>query len=213
MPACDAPTACAIMLALFVIYQVALMVAERSSSFVPVRARCSGGAAQSPVSYGVNDIDGHFPLSCTTLRDALPHEFTVRDGTVAPLTAKDPAIVIARGLGAGAPGIAAYMEHGVDPETGIARVAWFRAMADPIAGAAARARPPTPGLQLTPGMPGSLVPESLRPTNTGADADRPMSLRAVPNLMAGYADGGDSPSGYNADYVTDGYFGSRSAEW
>lgn len=169
-----------------------------AAGFVPVRAGCSGGAARSPVVYGVNVVDVR--LTAEDCARAFPHEPTVRDGTVAPLTPDDIPNMVARGLGAGSAGVAEYMREDGADETGVSRLLWFRAMADRLAGRAARERPANLAYQLGPGQAGALVPESLRP-------DRPLSLQARPNLAAGYADGGDSPSGYNAHFVPDGPYG------
>jgi len=173
-----------------------------SEGFVPQMATCSGGLAQSPISYGINDV--YTPLSAREYARALPHEVTVRDGTVAPLTPTEIPNMVARGLGAGSAGVAEYLREDANPETGITRLLWSRAMADKLAGARARERPSNPSYQLMPGQPGSLVPENDR-------YDRPMSLPIYPNLAAGYADGGMSPSGYNADFVTDGPYGAAQS--
>jgi hypothetical protein len=169
------------------------------SGFVPQPIRCSGGLSQSPISYGVADI--YTPLTAAEYHRALPHEVTVRDGTVAPLTPTDISNMVAHGLGAGSAGVAEYMREDGNPETGVTRLLWSRAMADRQAGAVARARASNPAYQLLPGQPGSLVPETDR-------YDRPMSLPTYPNLAAGYTDGGISPSGYSSEYVTDGPFGT-----
>ena len=171
------------------------------AGFVPVRAGCSGGAARSPIEYGVNDVDVR--LTAEDCARAFPHEPTVRDGTVAPLTRDDVPNMVARGLGAGSAGVAEYMREDGADETGVSRLLWFRAMADRLAGRAARERPANPAYQLSPGQAGALIPESLM-------SDRPLSLQAWPNLAAGYADGGDSPTGYDADFVTDGPYGDAN---
>jgi hypothetical protein len=178
------------------------MADSRLGSFVPQPIRCSGGLSQSPISYGVGDI--YTPLLPSQYHRALPQEITVRDGTVAPLTPTDIPNMVARGLGAGSAAVAEYMREDANPATGITRLHWSRAMADRRAGAAARARAANPAYQLLPGQPGSLVPETDR-------YDRPMSLPITPNLAAGYADGGMSPSGYNSDYATDGPFGTAQS--
>jgi hypothetical protein len=179
-----------------------VMADSRLGGFVPQPIRCSGGLSESPISYGVGDI--YTPQLPSQYRRAFPHEVTVRDGTVAPLSPTDVPNMVAHGLGAGSAGVAEYMREDANPETGVTRLLWSRAMADRRAGAAARARAANPAYQLLPGQPGSLVPETDR-------YDRPMSLPIYPNLAAGYADGGMSPNGYNSDYVTDGPFGTAQS--
>ena len=192
-----------------------MMGRSRASGFEPVRALDCGAYLQSgysPVSYGLDDVDLTMEgvRACVALENA-DSEYpdpqpTVRDGTVAhPPSIADK---VRAGLGAGSPGVAEYMRDGANPETGIGRVAWFRAMADPVVGAAARHRPVDPAYQLTPGTQGTLVPIS-------AVSDRPMSLRRD-NLLAGYAEaknGANFGIGglYSAEYVTDGPFGNALA--
>ena len=128
---------------------------------------------------------------------AYPAEPTVRDGTVAPIHAGEPPAMVRKGLHADSAGIAAYMADGTSqPAIGIARFGWFRAMDDAQAGAAARARKPDPAFELTPGEPGTLVPESAR-------GDRPLGMPRQ-HMLAGYADGGNSAIGYNSRFIPDG---------
>ena len=128
---------------------------------------------------------------------AYPPEPTVRDGTVAPVHAREPPAMVRAGLHADSAGIAAYMAGGSSqPAVGIARVGWFRAMDDAQAGAAARARKPDPEFELMPGEPGTLVPE-------GARGDRPLGMPRQ-HMLAGYADGGNSATGYNSRFIPDG---------
>ena len=85
---------------------------------------------------------------------AYPPEPTVRDGTVAPVHAREPPAMVRAGLHADSAGIAAYMAGGSSqPAVGIARVGWFRAMDDAQAGAAARAQA-RPGVRADAGRAG-----------------------------------------------------------
>ena len=173
-------------------------ITNRQDGFVPVRDRCSGGLAQSPITYGVDIVDT--PILEEVYRQSFPRVVTVRDGTVAPLTPTEIPNMVRKGLGAGSASIAEYMREDANPETGVTRLSWYRAMADKDRGKAARSRPANPSYQILPNQPGSLVPEESRP-------DRPMSLATTPNLIAGFADMGTSPNGYNPEFVTDGPFG------
>ena len=204
---------------LFIIWIVVLLTktsdgvkTKTKSKFFPVRKLgCSGGEANSPISYGVDDVDVRATMTnpeyCKKVfEEAYPREPTVRDGTVAPLPRNSTTKMMYRDIGAGSAGVAEYMDVGSNPDLGIGRLLWSRAMADPLAGAKARSAAPNPNYQLMPGMPGTLVPESQ--TN-----DRPMSMPRNPNLMAGYAADGGYPlvmpgAQYNADFVPDGPFGA-----
>lgn len=128
---------------------------------------------------------------------AYPPQPYISDGTVAPIPPGEIPEMVRKGLNAGSAGIAAYMEVGTsEPEIGLARFEWFRAMRDKQTGAAARARRPDPRFELAQGEPGTLIPESKR-------GDRPLGMPPG-HMRAGFADGGDSTIGYNARFIPDG---------
>ena len=155
---------------------VLLFMGEQKSPFVPVMDVCGSGA---PV---------------------YSSEPTVRDGSVAPLAYNDIANMVRRDLGVRSGGVAAYAEYGASPELGLGRLLWSRALPAQLRGAqgaqgAQKALPVDVAgdpYELTPGMPGTLVPEDA------VVNDRPMSLPYW-SLAAARS---------NPDFAPDGPFGA-----